>query len=146
MPFGLLWCCYLRQGDDDRGADEYVTNAFRPFVVLLHLRGRRTQGSVRRVTNAFRPFVVLLQATAKGVDFGSASHQCLSAFCGVVTLVHPREVFRAAIVSPMPFGLLWCCYKSAEGEATKNGVESPMPFGLLWCFYLLRMKPTTLQA
>ena len=59
MPFGLLWCCYTKQRRNTRRARN-VTNAFRPFVVLL-LHEIQYMDPAVRVTNAFRPFVVLLR-------------------------------------------------------------------------------------
>ena len=91
---------------------DYVTNAFRPFVVLLLCTEKKTQSlealspmpfgllwccysDAKRmpsawpdVTNAFRPFVVLLLQKSAEHSPEAMSHQCLSAFCGVVTWVH----------------------------------------------------------
>ena len=92
------------------------------------------------------------------------SHQCLSACCGVVTKKVARSAFELWL-SPMPFGLLWCCYdecpeKYSEVRQVTNAFRpvvvllptrhylavvtnraSPMPFGLLWCCYRRKAYP-----
>ncbi len=92
MPFGLLWCCYQQGNTHARSANHAVTNAFRPFVVLLLVNVNKMldcgskspmpfgllwccyvehdyEGAIlaRQVTNAFRPFVVLLRAMASAI-------------------------------------------------------------------------------
>ena len=76
MPFGLLWCCYNKNTLAGIGAILVVTNAFRPFVVLLpdYWKANRQQ--------------VL------------SGHQCLSAFCGVVTrLVNTKSRLDEILVT-----------------------------------------------
>ncbi len=65
---------------------------------------------LRVVTNAFRPVVVLLHA-----------------YVGLT--------FACTQGSPMPFGLLWCCYLQLPSPDRIGHRQSPMPFGLLWCCY-----------
>ncbi len=61
MPFGLLWCCYIITQLPSPFDESLVTNAFRPFVVLLRMGNGKCRCHEVRVTNAFRPFVVLLR-------------------------------------------------------------------------------------
>ncbi len=134
MPFGLLWCCYLvqaratsrcplghqclsafcgvvtRQRTRPRPPADPVTNAFRPFVVLLPVLIQAYLETSAGVTNAFRPFVVLLPLVSSNAKTGP-------------------------IPSPMPFGLLWCCYCRVRCRGFPLVQASPMPFGLLWCCY-----------
>ncbi len=72
------------------------------------------------VTNAFRPVVVLLLETES-------------------------EALDWLQESPMPFGLLWCCYtcNRKHGQAR---LQSPMPFGLLWCCYRITLKRLFIAA
>ena len=65
---------------------EDVAGAFRPVVVLLHAIVTSNETADWVVTNAFRPVVVLLH------------------------LMVEDTAKPAVSLSPMPFGLLWCCY------------------------------------
>ncbi len=111
-PFVVL---LQKLGLDDAAITSRVTNAFRPFVVLLRPRRSSYCRSDCSVTNAFRPFVVLLQRNFISRPLRlQASHQCLSAFCGVVT-DGGGEMSAPINESPMPFGFLWCCYPLLPG-------------------------------
>ena len=109
MPFGLLWCCYMTTLSNLITAliGHQCLSAF--CGVVTAFRCAVTPGNFH-VTNAFRPFVVLLRA--------SGTH-------------HPGLRSR----SPMPFGLLWCCYPPVQRPSPGSDGLSPMPFGLLWCCY-----------
>ncbi len=86
-----------------------------PFGLLWCCYNANTASTaVKRgsVTNAFRPVVVLLRD--KEMD----------------------KVLADTKESPMPFGLLWCCYLPEDARLIASAPESPMPFGLLWCCYI----------
>ncbi len=171
MPFGLLWCCYFWTATKITAQKKRVTNAFRPFVVLLPHRRLGSTHQNYPVTNAFRPFVVLLLHPSRHLQ---RRHRLVTnAFRPFVVLLPVREfgVACRSIGSPMPFGLLWCCYGDCLGnhrfghcrhqclsafcgvvtDTRSHGAihrpASPMPFGLLWCCYTLNhpsaSPPTT---
>ena len=110
MPFGLLWCCYFR-----------CCSTHPSSQVSGHQCLSACCGVVTKAANA------MLTILEEG-------HQCLSACCGVVTWLHTRELIGIT-ESPMPFGLLWCCYMKLRIHPRFHGPLSPMPFGLLWCCY-----------
>ena len=85
MPFGLLWCCYVMSSDDPAGpcVSHQCLSAFCGVVTT-----RRSCELVQLIRG----------------------HQCLSAFCGVVTFAKGTHKSVIEGESPMPFGLLWCCY------------------------------------
>ncbi len=166
-PFVVLLPQRYRQGP---GRDDRVTNAFRPFVVLLlgslaQLLAKANESPMpfgllwccyhtpgpwlatpTTVTNAFRPFVVLLRKTESNTITPRPSHQCLSAFCGVVTRITEDGSAVRIIMSPMPFGLLWCCYRSSTDCPAGASDWSPMPFGLLWCCYVQKQCGAVLAS
>ncbi len=136
MPFGLLWCCYAvmqsmvpihgKRHQCLSACCGVVTSTPKREAALLSaghqclsaccgvVTSGSEWGSPRRpgVTNAFRPVVVLLLGVpTKEQRHWIGCHQCLSACCGVVTRRAAWTLDRQAW-SPMPFGLLWCCYGS----------------------------------
>ncbi len=133
MPFGLLWCCYPPTGVAPCNA---LASSPMPFGLLwcCYCRRRGNQDWRGLVTNAFRPFVVLLLGKVSATECYRPCHQCLSAFCGVVTS-KSYQTLCFGDQSPMPFGLLWCCYHTQSPLTYFLSSKSPMPFGLLWCCY-----------
>ncbi len=113
---------------------KHVTNAFRPVVVLLHDLSNAQCIPSPDVTNAFRPVVVLLQAIGDGGRALGPRHQCLSAGCGVVT---PQIFTSRAAACPVTnaFRPVVVLLRVQWRSTHKGGQRSPMPFGRLWCCY-----------
>ncbi len=160
MPFGLLWCCYTNVNDwafSETPSHQClsaccgvvttdVSNALLSGVtshqclsaccgVVTPHGGRYCQARRVPVTNAFRPVVVLLRTCVSG---GSSPENLSPMPFGLLWCCYAwrcKGTFAVSSSSPMPFGLLWCCYLERELNAANERIKSPMPFGLLWCCY-----------